>query len=85
MDYLEWMSNTSICYNAFFVDLFVRCSNYLAIKMYNRLGYTVYRRVLDYYSGEEDAFDMRKAMSRDVNKQSVIPFPRPIRPDELEW
>lgn len=43
-------------YNAFFVDLFVRVSNTLAINMYNAFGYSVYRRVLGYYSGEEDAF-----------------------------
>lgn len=47
-------------------------------------GYTVYRRVLGYYSGEEDAFDMRKAMSRDSEKKSVIPLTRPIHPHELE-
>jgi N-terminal acetyltransferase B complex catalytic subunit len=43
-------------YNAYFVDLFVRVSNALAISMYHRFGYSVYRRVLGYYSGEEDAF-----------------------------
>lgn len=43
-------------YNAFFVDLFVRVSNALAISMYNAFGYSVYRRVLGYYSGKEDAF-----------------------------
>lgn len=42
----------------FFVDLFVRVSNEIAVDMYKRLGYTVYRRVLEYYSGDpdEDAF-----------------------------
>jgi N-terminal acetyltransferase B complex catalytic subunit len=78
---------SSQVYNGFFVDLFVRASNSLAIQMYNRLGYVVYRRVLGYYSGaeEEDAFDMRKALPRDVNKESMIPLPHPITPDELEW
>jgi hypothetical protein len=28
--------------------------------MYEGLGYTVYRTVLNYYMGEEDAYDMRK-------------------------
>ena len=46
-------------YNAFFVDLFVRVSNVLAISMYQRLGYVVYRQVLLYYSGEEDAYGTR--------------------------
>lgn len=40
------------------MDLFVRMSNKVAIDMYERLGYSVYRRVLEYYSGDpdEDAF-----------------------------
>ena len=43
---------------AYFVDLFVRISNKVAIDMYRQLGYSVYRRVLEYYSGDpdEDAF-----------------------------
>jgi ribosomal protein S18 acetylase RimI-like enzyme len=53
-------------YNAYFVDLFVRSSNTLAIRMYEKFGYSTYRRVLGYYSGElpEDALDMRKALPR---------------------
>lgn len=54
MAYLEDVS-TEI-YNAYFVDLFVRVSNKLAQVMYNNLEYIVYRRVLGYYTGEEDAF-----------------------------
>ncbi len=38
------------------MDLFVRVSNVLAIAMYERLGYVVYRQVEKYYSGEEDAY-----------------------------
>lgn len=72
-------------HNAYFVDLFVRCSNAVAIGMYEKFGYVVYRRVLGYYSQSEDAFDMRKAMPRDVSKQSVVPLDRPIRPHELEF
>ena len=42
------------------MDLFVRVSNKVAVDMYHRLGYTVYRQVLEYYSGEidEDAYGM---------------------------
>ncbi|KAJ0982297.1 hypothetical protein J5N97_010552 [Dioscorea zingiberensis] len=69
---------------AYFVDLFVRASNMPAIKMYEKLGYIIYRRVLRYYSGEEDGLDMRKALSRDVEKKSIIPLKRPVTPDELE-
>jgi hypothetical protein len=32
-------------YKAYFVDLFVRCSNTVAIRMYSKLGYSVYRWV----------------------------------------
>jgi len=40
------------------VDLFVRVSNSVAVDMYHRLGYIVYRKVIDYYSGDvdEDAY-----------------------------
>jgi N-terminal acetyltransferase B complex catalytic subunit len=50
MDYFEEISVKT--YNAFFVDLFVRQSNYLAINMYRKFGYSTYRTVLGYYSGE---------------------------------
>mmetsp|Transcript_23162 Transcript_23162/g.71196 ORF Transcript_23162/g.71196 Transcript_23162/m.71196 type:complete len:174 (+) Transcript_23162:98-619(+) len=72
-------------FGAYFVDLFVRVSNGVAVGMYERLGYSVYRRVLGYYSGEEDAFDMRKALSRDVHKTSIVPLPHPVLPEDLEW
>jgi N-terminal acetyltransferase B complex catalytic subunit len=64
MDYFEDVSVNT--YNAFFVDLFVRASNRLAINMYEKFGYISYRQVLGYYSGElpEDALDMRKALPR---------------------
>lgn len=83
MDILEDISEKKKCY---FVDLFVRVSNRVAVDMYRRLGYIVYRRVLEYYSGDvdEDAFDMRKALSHDIEKKSVIPFTRDVRPEELE-
>jgi N-terminal acetyltransferase B complex catalytic subunit len=63
----------------------VRASNNPAITMYEKLGYVVYRRVLKYYSGEEDGLDMRKAMPRDVEKKSVIPMKRAVTPEELEY
>jgi ribosomal protein S18 acetylase RimI-like enzyme len=44
-------------YSAYFVDLFVRTSNHLAQKMYEKFGYSTYRRVLGYYSGK-CAFDV---------------------------
>ena len=68
MDYFEDVSIRT--YNAYFVDLFVRQSNHLAISMYEKFGYRTYRRVLGYYSGElpEDALDMRKALPRYVSR-----------------
>lgn len=42
-------------------------------------------QVLKYYSGEEDAYDMRKALRRDAMRESVVPLKKPITPDELEW
>nr|XP_050846234.1 N-alpha-acetyltransferase 20 isoform X1 [Vespula vulgaris]XP_050846235.1 N-alpha-acetyltransferase 20 isoform X1 [Vespula vulgaris]XP_050846236.1 N-alpha-acetyltransferase 20 isoform X1 [Vespula vulgaris] len=71
---------------AYFVDLFVRVSNKVAIKMYQQLGYIVYRVVLEYYNGDpdENAYDMRKALSRDVNKKSIIPLTHPVRPEEVD-
>lgn len=72
-------------HDAYFVDLFVRVSNTVAIDMYRKFGYVVYRRVLGYYSGDEDAFDMRKALPRDVDRRSVVPLERAVRPHELEF
>ena len=66
-----------------FVDLFVRVSNSLAISMYEKFGYVVYRRVLNYYSYEEDAFDMRKATKHDPKKESMIPLKHPVRVEDL--
>ncbi|GAX18920.1 hypothetical protein FisN_8Hh138 [Fistulifera solaris] len=88
---MDSFENLSIhTYNAYFVDLFVRASNHLAIQMYQNFGYSTYRRVLGYYSGygeepSEDALDMRKALPRDVEKASIVPLDRAVRPEELEW
>jgi N-terminal acetyltransferase B complex catalytic subunit len=70
-------------YNAFFVDLFVRCSNEVAIGMYKRLGYQVYRRILGYYSSgpAEDGFDMRKPLKDD--RKCMVPLGRPVQPSEV--
>lgn len=67
--------------DAFFVDLFVRKSNTIAINLYKGLGYSVFRTVVGYYSdsavpgakdGEgEDAYDMRKPCRRDKKKEHV--------------
>ena len=56
MNYLEEISDE--LYDAYFVDLYVRMSNGLAIGLYKALGYVVYRQVIGYYTGKngEDAF-----------------------------
>lgn len=64
MSYLRTITDTR--HNGYFVDLFVRTTNAVAIGMYEQFGYSVYRRVLGYYhsstSGnrdeDEDAFGM---------------------------
>ncbi|TEB15065.1 N-acetyltransferase [Coprinellus micaceus] len=78
MHLLETVSDE--VYKGFYVDLYVRCANHLAIDMYEGMGYSVFRRVREYYGtlgigkggrDEEDAFDMRKPMSKDVHKRSI--------------
>ena len=82
MDYLEDV--TDKIHNAFFVDLFVRPSNKVAVKMYENLGYVVFRTVEGYYN-DEDAYDMRKAMPRDKERKSLIASKKRIKPHELEY
>ncbi|KAK7030383.1 N-alpha-acetyltransferase 20 [Paramarasmius palmivorus] len=78
MSLLELVSDEG--YGGFFVDLYVRCANNIAIEMYEGMGYSVYRRVREYYGSlgigkggrdEEDAFDMRKPLSRDPEQRSI--------------
>jgi N-terminal acetyltransferase B complex catalytic subunit len=75
---LEYITD-SAPHNTNFVDLFVKVTNSLAIQLYEKLGYNVFRRVVGYYGTEDDeyptntsklndlkdAFDMRKGMKRD--------------------
>lgn len=81
MDFTETLSQDT--YNCFFVDLFVRKSNSLAIAMYKRMGYVVYRTILNYYGGNEDAYDMRKALERDKGKRSMIPLKSPVKAQDV--
>lgn len=72
---------------AYFVDLFVRVSNEIAINMYTKLGYIVYRTIIDYYSGDpedENAYDMRKSCSRDEFKKSMIPLSHPVLAEDVD-
>ena len=75
---------TEKIHDAYFVDLFVRPSNKVAVDFYKRLGYIVFRSVTKYYS-DEDAYDMRKAMAKDPDKLSLVCKKDPIKPHELEY
>nr|OQO28986.1 hypothetical protein B0A51_03568 [Rachicladosporium sp. CCFEE 5018] len=56
---------------AWFVDLFVRVENEAAIGLYRKMGYSIYRRIVDYYSDGSDAFDMRKPLKRDKQRKTI--------------
>ncbi|KAH8391855.1 hypothetical protein KR215_005920 [Drosophila sulfurigaster] len=64
---MKFLENLSEKKHAYFVDLFVRKSNKLAFDIYTKMGYFVFRTIRDYYRGDqdEDAYDMRKALSSD--------------------
>ncbi|KXL41723.1 hypothetical protein M433DRAFT_468652 [Acidomyces richmondensis BFW] len=65
---LEQVGDEQDCW---FVDLFVRVENIAAIKLYKKMGYSIYRRIIHYYNDNEDAFDMRKPLKRDKNRKTV--------------
>ncbi|KAK0392146.1 hypothetical protein NLU13_1644 [Sarocladium strictum] len=77
----EQLEAAADAHDAWFMDLFVRTSNVRAINFYRSMGYSVYRVVKDYYGDHatdptkdgEDAFDMRKSMSRDKSGKHVRP------------
>ncbi|KAF1353621.1 acyl-CoA N-acyltransferase [Delphinella strobiligena] len=70
--------------NAWFVDLFVRVENTAAIVLYEKMGYSVYRRIVDYYNDGADAFDMRKPLARDRDRKTIRPDGENIRVDPSE-
>jgi N-terminal acetyltransferase B complex catalytic subunit len=60
--------------------------------MYRTVGYEVYRTVLNYdhdparaKGGEENAFDMRKALPRDTAQTRLVPLAHPITPEVRAW
>ncbi|KAJ5861208.1 N-acetyltransferase (Nat5) [Penicillium soppii] len=75
----EQLERGSDSKDAWFVDLYVRAGNKVAYDMYKGMGYSVFRRVVNYYSDDpsgmsetgEDAFDMRKPCSRDKKLEHV--------------
>ncbi|KAJ7432127.1 N-acetyltransferase [Mycena galericulata] len=70
---LERVSDAT--YHGYFVDLYVRYTNDV-IDMYEGIGYSVVWEYYEHVGGnrgrdEEDAFDMRKPLSRDAGRRSV--------------
>ncbi|CAK9435814.1 uncharacterized protein LODBEIA_P04870 [Lodderomyces beijingensis] len=77
---LEQIREVQAC---LFIDLFVKVTNSLGRKLYEKLGYGVYRRVVGYYGGgrevpdrnslddDIDAFDMRKRLPLDKDGRTV--------------
>lgn len=67
-------------YDCYFMDLYVRASNRLAIDMYKKFDFDIFRRVVGYYSSgeehgntaDEDAFDMRMCLKRDPKRHSMV-------------
>lgn len=53
--------------SGYFVDLFVRVSNEIAIGMYRGLGYSVFRRVVKYYSGDPGGAEDEDAYGKFTN------------------
>lgn len=47
-------------------------------------SYSVYRRIIDYYNGGSDAYDMRKPLKRDKNRKTVRANGENIRVDPSE-
>ena len=69
MAYFEEVSEE--VHDAYFCDLFVRESNSPAVNFYKTCGYVTYRLIKGYYSGQEDALDMRKPLRRDKDQRSI--------------
>ena len=55
--------DSSLSHHGYFVDLYVRKSNAVAVSMYTKFGYSIYREVIGYYMGEENAYGAFNASS----------------------
>ena len=69
---LKLFENNGNCYQAWLCDLYVRTTNKIALNFYNKNGYSVYRKIFGYYGlPGEDAYDMRKSLEIDKNKECM--------------
>ena len=65
----------------FFVDLFVRSSNAVAIDWYEKMGYVVYRRVIDTQWRE----DLRRGRHYRETQRASLPYHSPpVYPDDID-
>lgn len=71
-------------YESYFIDLFVKTSNIPAVNMYKRMGYVIYRHILEYYGGKDDAYDMRKSHKMDKDKKFMICLEKPVNASDIE-
>lgn len=87
MGLLEMVSDE--IYRGFFVDLYVCCANTVAVAMYEEFGYSVYRRVREYYGNigigkggrdEEDAFGRRPSFFFPLRKLRSTSYPDMRKP-----
>ena len=82
---MQYLHEVSIKrHDAYFVDLFVRPSNNVAVGFYKGLNYSIYRTVLNYYSNE-DAYEMRMSLPKDVSGELSKPLNKSVLPHELEY
>uniref|UniRef100_A0A8C0A0C6 Uncharacterized protein n=1 Tax=Anas zonorhyncha TaxID=75864 RepID=A0A8C0A0C6_9AVES len=73
----------------FFMGLSVRVSNQATVNIRKRVGCSASWTVSECYSassGEpgEGAQDRRKVLSREMEKELIIPLPHPVRPEDTE-
>lgn len=89
--FMKFLENVSEkIHNCYYVDLFVRSSNQIAIGMYKHFGYEIYQTIENYYSSDgiqpaENAYDMRKSLARDKDKVLSRPTGKTIKPQDVEF
>ncbi len=94
------VANASFRINGFYVSLYVRVSNAVAINFYKKLGYKIHRHIIGYYAGDdkEDGYgslcltdyaefalvEMRKSLPRDIDGKFSGTISSPVHPNEAE-